>query len=238
MTAFNSGGESGIFRLLAARIVGERKEMFYMADAGQRARRLGAKAARRKAIVAAKKKADLPLGMAARIRIAASCPIALCVAPPGLFETGIGHVILARSLPSGQLGCAFFLVDVFCLGVKDVFYREMPEDSLRSRVDAMGEHQPFREVDPALARKLINDSVAYAHGLGLAAASGYEAIEGVFGAVDAAACSESFTFGKDGKPFFVNGPNDTPSRIRSICATLQDRCGEGGWNYMVGFPGG
>ena len=139
-----------------------------MADAGQRARRLGAKASRRKAVVAAKKHAEGPRGLSDRVRIAASCPIARCVAPANLFEIGIGHLIIARTLPSGLLGCGFFLVDPFCLGVKDAFYAEIGPDELASKIAAQSETQLLTDANPAMVRKLINEAVDYASGVGLA----------------------------------------------------------------------
>jgi hypothetical protein len=61
-------------------------------------------------------------------------------------------------------------------------------------------------------------------------------IEAIFGDVDTGACPETFTFGKDGKPFFVSGPNDTPARIRSVSQTLARSQGSGGWDYLVEVP--
>jgi hypothetical protein len=153
--------------------------------------------------------------------------------PSTLFDIGIGHVVVARLLPSGLLGCAYFLVDVFCLGIKDVFYVEIGENELRSRLAEQFDVQSFIEVEPARARKLIRDAAAYAAGLGLPAAKDTPAIEAIFGDVDAGACSDTFTFGKDGKPFFMNGPNDTPARIRAITQALEESCGTGGWDYLV-----
>ena len=209
-----------------------------MAEAGHRMRRLAAKTARRKAVVAAKKKADPSArGLGERIRIASSCPIARCLLPAGLFETGIGHIIIARSLPSGLLGCGFFLIDPFCLGVKDAFYSEIGHDELQSRIDAQSEFQTFADANPSLARKLISDSVTYADELGLAPHKDYRLVDAIFGSIDANSCTETFTFGKNGKPFYVTGPLDTPTRKRIICATLQERFGTGGWDYLVDISG-
>ena len=208
-----------------------------MAGAGTRMRKLAAKNARRKAVVTAKKKAEVSSSsLSERIRSAASCPIARCVMPAGLFDIGIGHVILARSLPSGLLGCAFFVVDPFCLGIKDAFYAEIAPDELRSRMEAQSEFQAFVDTEPSRARKLINDVVAYATRLGLAPAKDFMVVETLFGAVDASACAETFTFGKNGKPFYVTGPLDTPARIRSVSRILQDRFGTGGWDFLVQMP--
>jgi hypothetical protein len=153
--------------------------------------------------------------------------------PTNLFEAGIGTVLVARRLPSGMLGCAWFLVDVFCLGVKDIFYREVSEAELRSRLEALSETQDFVEVEPSRARRLIRDAVAYAARLGLPAAKDTPLIEAIFGDVDANACTETFTFGKDGKPFYVSGPSDTPARVRTIRQALEKSCGTGNWDYLV-----
>ncbi|HMB83682.1 MAG TPA: hypothetical protein VKI40_06465 [Terriglobales bacterium] len=205
-----------------------------MADAAQRQRKLAAKAARRKAVVAGKKKLEVSsASLVGRIRVASKGPFVRCLMPSTLFDIGIGHVVVARLLPSGLLGCAYFLVDVFCLGIKDVFYVEIGENELRSRLAEQFDAQSFIEVEPARARKLIRDAAAYAAGLGLPAAKDTPAIEAIFGDVDAGACSDTFTFGKDGKPFFMSGPNDTPARIRAITQALEENCGTGGWDYLV-----
>jgi hypothetical protein len=132
-----------------------------------------------------------------------------------------------------MLGCAWFLVDVFCLGVKDIFYREVSEAELRSRLETLSETQDFVEVEPSRARRLIRDAAAYAAGLGLPAAKDTPLIEAIFGDVDANACTETFTFGKHGKPFYVSGPSDTPARVRTIRQALEKSCGTGNWDYLV-----
>ena len=208
-----------------------------MADAAQRQRKLAAKAARRKAAAAEKKTEGSSTSLAGRIRMAAKGPIVHCLVATNLFEAGIGHVLVARRLPSGMLGCAWFLVDVFCLGVKDIFYREVSEAELRSRLEALSETQEFVEVEPTRARRLIRDASAYAAGLGLPAAKDTPVIEAIFGDVDANACTETFTFGKDGKPFYVSGPYDTSARVRAIGQTLEKSCGTGNWDHMVEVPG-
>ncbi len=208
-----------------------------MADAANRQRRLAAKAARRKAVVGGKRLLEASSSsLVGRIRVAAKGSVVRCIMSSTLFEIGIGHVIVARALPSGLLGCAYFLVDVFCLGVKDVFYAEIGQTELRSRLAEQDDVQSFIDIEPAHARKLIRDAAAYAGGLGLSVAKDTPIIEAIFGDIDAGACTETFTFGKDGKPFFVSGPNDTPARIRAISQSLNKSQSTGGWNYLVEVP--
>lgn len=208
-----------------------------MSGAGQRPRDKAAKAARRKAQVKAKRKLEIVAGgLAGRIRLASYGPIAMSLMADELFESGIGHVILARSLPSGLLGCGYFLVDPFCLGIKDAFYAEVGREELRSRLEAQTEFQTFVEAPPAKLRKLLHGAAAYAAGLGLSTPKDFAVVEKIFGDVDTGACAETFAFGKDGKPFYFSGPLDTPARIRQVCRILQERCGTGGWNYTVSLP--
>ena len=91
----------------------------------------------------------------------------------------------------------------------------------------------MEETDPAYARKLVNEAAAYAADLGLPPPPDFHAIERLFGEVDAAACTETFTFGQDGKPLYVPGPNDTPARIRQVLARLQARLGPDGYHCIV-----
>ncbi len=205
-------------------------------DQARRARQRAAKEARRKAVITERAKAGgaiVPTSVAGRVRAAASAPLWRCVAPGTLFETGIGNVILARRLPSGTVAAAFFLIDAHCLGVKDVHFREVEASRFIRSLDHIAKTQPMEETDPAYARKLVNEAAAYAADLGLPPPPDFHAIERLFGEVDAAACTETFTFGQDGKPLYVPGPNDTPARIRQVLARLQARLGPDGYHCIV-----
>ena len=49
---------------------------------------------------------------------------------------------------------------------------------------------------------------------------------------------KEFEFGKDGKPFYVSGPNETRADSERIIATLTRKLGPGGFHYMVGMDMG
>ena len=204
-----------------------------MADAATRQRQLAAKVARRKAVLAGKKAAEASASsLVGRVRVAARGPFIQCVMSSSLFEAGIGYVVVARGLPSGLVGCANFLVDTFCLGIKDVFYGEIGRTELQSRLEVL-EMEGITPIEPAYARKLIRDAAAYAAALGLPAAKDTPTIEAIFGDIDAASCTETFTFGLDGKPYFVTGPNDTPARIQAIRKALDKVQGDSGAEAAV-----
>ncbi len=57
----------------------------------------------------------------------AAYPLHECVVPANLFEIGIGEIFMSRRLPDGNLGISAFIVDIFCLGVKNEFFRVMAD---------------------------------------------------------------------------------------------------------------
>ncbi len=205
-------------------------------DARKRQQKLAKKAAKRKAVVATKKSLGEAGGLVSRGRQAmpvSSAPIHECLVPDSLFDIGIGNVILSRKMPNGFIGAAFFLVDVFCLGIKDAFYDVLSPAEYDHRLSGL-QHEMFRAIYPTCARKLVEGAEAYARDLGLTPHPDYQRARQIFGDLDATACPTHYVFGKDGKPFFVSGPYDTPARCRRIIDTLTRRCGPEGFHFLVG----
>src|ERR1700722_9982765 len=64
-------------------------------------------------------------GFAERLLAATRFPILNCQIAESLEETGLGWVMLSRGSPDGRVAVANFLVDVYCLGVKNIFVEEM-----------------------------------------------------------------------------------------------------------------
>ena len=169
--------------------------------------------------------------MAQRARRAALQPLHCCLLHDGLLEYGSGNVILVRGTPATGLIMAAFLLDTFCLGVKDVALNDIALSDLEAYLAAAGEAAPLRPVDPAYARKLLRDAAAYARGLGFPPHKEYADAELLFGDVSADACETSFEFGRDGKPHYMPGPGETRAQIRRHLEILQ-RLGEDGFTFV------
>jgi hypothetical protein len=177
-------------------------------------------------------------GLAERLTAATKYPILHCWIGDDIERQGIGWVVLSREFPNGQVAVASFLVDSYCLGVKDVHAEILGRFSYDAKyVRKMSADMPSHAATPADARKLLEDAVAYARSLGLASHPDYPKVMHLFGDVSAADSQATFVFGKDGKPFFVSGPNDTPERSRQIVAILNNTCGPGRFEYLVAFSG-
>lgn len=66
-----------------------------------------------------------------RLKAADHWPIVSVLVPENLWSSGIGNLLIARRMPDDRLAIAAFLVDVFCLGVKNAFWKILaPESSI------------------------------------------------------------------------------------------------------------
>ncbi len=152
-----------------------------------------------------------------------------------LFETGIGYVVVSRYKADGRAEAGFFLLDVFCLGVKDAGYNrfsdrdEFEEELLRP---LFRQHE-IVTMTPAAGRKLVEGAAAYARTFGLGPAADYKKASRVFGGISTAECDEQFVFGHEGRPFFIAGPNDSPSRRAAIHRVLASHCGPDKFGFEV-----
>jgi len=150
-----------------------------------------------------------------------------------LFEVGLGHVVFAR-FRGGDAELGVFLVDVYCQGVKDAFYTRVSEARYDTEVvDRLLPAADRRTIDPPSARKLVEAAVAYAQGLGLAPHPDYKAACRVFGGTNATESNTGFTFGKDGKPFYIQGRYDSFERALRVMHQLRARCGKDGFHFLV-----
>lgn len=196
------------------------------------AQRRGAKAARRKKLLAERRRhADAGGSLASRVQRLALAPIHRCLLQDGLFESGMGTLLLARGTPSAGFTMATFLLDVFCLGVKDVVFRQVESSELDEIVEVMAVGVPFAAVEPSYARKLLRDLVAYARSIGLEPAREYKTAELLFGDVSTDACDSRFEFGCDGRPLYVPGPGETPAQVRQRLERLRRSVGEDGFDF-------
>jgi len=173
-----------------------------------------------------------------RLAHVAAAPILHCFTTQNLWDNGIAQVLVSRELANGQVAFASFLVDRYCLGVKDAFCGFMAKSEYLERFyDELKRRFEIVALQPAAARKLVEGAVDFARSVGLSPHPDYTRARQIFGDIDPAGSDREFEFGKDGKPFFVSGPNDSPGRCASIVGILQERCGKGGFDYVVAVPG-
>jgi hypothetical protein len=190
------------------------------------------KAQRRKQVVAQKRRIEtLEASLPARVLRAAHAPIQHCFVTESLFDNGMGTVVLARGATPHHLALSSFLIDVFCLGIKDVIFEAVESDAFEMYLQATDLASPLVSADPSDARKLLRDLAAWSQSIGFPPHSDFAAVEPIFGDVSADASDAVFRFGRDGKPFYIPGPFESATVIRRRIEHLQKHLGDGGFEF-------
>lgn len=123
-----------------------------------------------------------------------------------------------------------YLVDAYCLGVKNAMGPdEMDDRGLRSLTGYVfsAYSTPPVNVPIDLVRDLVLGATEYAHGLGFAPHSDFERARLHLGPWEGPG---AITFGCDGRPHYINGPDDDPERV---LRTLRRTVGDGGFGHTI-----
>jgi hypothetical protein len=158
-------------------------------------------------------------------------PIQHCFLTESLFEIGMGTLVLARGVTRRHLALSSFLIDVFCLGIKDVMFESVESEVFEMYMEASDAGSPMVSVDPSYARKLLRDLAAWSQSIGFAPHRDFTAVEPIFGDVSADASETVFRFGRDGRPVYIPGPNDDIPLIRRRIKQLQKYLGDDGFGF-------
>lgn len=173
-------------------------------------------------------------GLGELLALAAGAPILHSRIATTLEEEGLAHVLISRLLPKDRVAVVVFLVDSYCLGVKDCFGRLVVRAEYDNLCKELDKKFEMEDHSPADVRKLVEGSIAYARRLGFEPHPDYHRVKPIFGDLDPQESNREFEFGNEGKPLFVSGPNDGPDRCRRIINMLESSCGHGEYHVIIG----
>lgn len=156
-------------------------------------------------------------------------PVVQALVSTGLWEEGIGYLVLAREDPDGGTVFASYLVDVFCLGVKDCFWEAGTREEYRNMIERMEEVQDLSPIKPACLVKIITGAVEFADSFGFSPHPDFRHASLLLAGIDPSTCREEYTFGRDGKPFYIQGPNESRGQAMAIA----ERVREAGGHYVA-----
>lgn len=132
-------------------------------------------------------------------------PIYECRVLKNWKEEGISPVYISRELTKESFVFISYLVDFWCLGVKDTTLKfGISKADLKY---IYSRNNDFETISYQEARSLILGAVDFAKAIGIAPHSSWNGIASSF--IEASLTYESkFSFGQDGKPHYFSGPHD------------------------------
>jgi hypothetical protein len=154
----------------------------------------------------------------------------MSAAEPGQDPSGLASVLVARDPGSNATVCGY-LVDAWCLGVKDI----IGPSSVDRRKLPQFVHRYFstRNATPVpapleLARHLVFGAADYARRLGFEPHPDFARGASLLGEWQAG--SSDVTFGMDGRPMYISGPRDD---AHGIVARLRAKVGDGNFGFVI-----
>jgi hypothetical protein len=167
-----------------------------------------------------------------RLERADQWPIVQALVGAQLWNDGIGYLVLVRQESQGRLVSAVFLVDVYCLGVKNAFWRAGSHEETEDMIRQMDQVQRMRAITPACLAKIIKGAIEFAQSFGFRPHPDYRHASILLDGIDPSTCPNEFTFGRDGRPYYIQGPNESPAEVKAIIQRTQDA----GGHFVVMLP--
>lgn len=156
----------------------------------------------------------------------------LDVAIPDGGPEGVACVVVARRHRPQRVSVCGYLVDVYCLGVKNALGPQIMNDRdlpafLRRFFTPFDLVAAPLAAPLELARHLVCGAADYARRLGFEPAPDFEPAAGHLGPWQE---TSAITFGRYGVPLYVAGPFDNPTRV---IRTLTSSVGDGNFHFIA-----
>lgn len=147
-------------------------------------------------------------------------------------EKGLASIFVSKIMPSGNFIIGVYLVDVFCLGLKNTLYQfNLTKTDYNEFYEKLDINENLIPCSLELAHNIIYGAIDYADELGFSPNGDFNITENILDDNFISDGIDEIEFGKDGKPFYIAGPDDN---IKKIIATLNRSVGE--TNYLYVHP--
>lgn len=161
-------------------------------------------------------------------------PIYECLINEGWEDEGFAHITVSRKHVNGNLSWGVFLVDTYCLGIKDCFYMfNEPESVYQEQMEAFQNDFEIETCDYPLAHNIIYGAEEFAGHFEFSPHKDFKVAQYILEEDDDSIEIIDIDFGKDGKPLYVSGPYDDLAKRDRILATLTRTAGLGNFHFVM-----
>lgn len=159
---------------------------------------------------------------------ARTLPIVKCYINESWQEDGLAYIMVVRQHKAGTYTVGKYLVDTFCLGVKDTgYYFSMLPFEFEDIMESMPVE--FMEISYNEAHNIIYGAVAFAEELGIESHRDFRLTEYILEEDDEEIPLIEYDFGKDGEPFLIT---NTRFELNKYLAIIKKTTG-GEVRFMV-----
>lgn len=147
-------------------------------------------------------------------------------------QPGLVQILVARQQTDGNICFGFYLVDKLCLGLKNsLAHAGIPPAQYRREIrDRLFRETKAKDCPAELAHQMIYASIEYAEQFGFQPEKDFALNQYILeprGELDE---PYNITFGRNGKPLFIAGPNDNVARI---IRQLEKTAGPGNFDFIA-----
>ncbi len=152
----------------------------------------------------------------------------------GDVEIGKLQVIISRKHKTGNTTAGFYLVDLWCMGIKDSFFDfNLTESDFGLLLESLYDRADLTEVDYVQAHNIIYAAYEYALNLGIKQSPVFEKTTKYLLEED----NDDIPLieiecGKDDRPFYQQG-GESAAEASKVIRTLEKSVGKGGFDYQL-----
>ena len=148
------------------------------------------------------------------IKRAKEFPIHECLINEDWQDSGLAYVLLSRKQPNNGLIIGTYLVDIYCLGLKNTFCNAniSSEDYEKLKLKMFRQGSAIT-CHPGLANRIIYGAIDYARRLGFEPQKDFTLSRFALDEPSDVDLSFDVEFGKDGMPFYIAGPDDDVDHV-------------------------
>lgn len=157
-----------------------------------------------------------------------SLELGKCYISDDIEEYGEGHVVVTRKHTGGRISVAFYLVDIFCLGVKDSFYYIRLEEGELNEILDNG--LDYKECTYEEAHNWIYGAISWAEEAGIVPDKSFAITQYMLEEDTDEIPLIEYEYGREGMHFLVASDNLEASRYLPL---LEENLGEGNYTFVV-----
>lgn len=166
-------------------------------------------------------------------KYARTFPVHKCFINAEWKRSGLANVFVSRQKPNGQLIVGVYIVDIFCIGIKDTFYRiDISEQEYEQLLDAYSKINIASKMIPIsaeLAFNIVYGAAEYAEDIDLNPHKDFKTTVSILDDIEEVDYLE-IDFGREGKPTYILRSGDKNSK--KYYKLLLKNPGQGNFNFI------